>query len=64
MLTTIAIAQLPVLVLLLVAGTVAKIWTAARESETGYAEPAGAGGAGGRTMAHAPMLCCAFGELS
>ncbi|MFC7646339.1 hypothetical protein ACFQX6_41490 [Streptosporangium lutulentum] len=35
MLTTIAAAQLPVLILLLAAGTVAKIWTAARGAEPG-----------------------------
>jgi methylamine utilization protein MauE len=63
MLTTIVIAQLPILVLLLVAGTVAKIWTAARESEPGALSKLGPAVLVAERWHTPAMLCCAFGEL-
>jgi hypothetical protein len=63
MLTTIATAQLPVLALLLAAGTVAKIWTAVRESEPGALSRLGPAVLVAERWHTPALMCCAFGEL-
>ncbi|GAA2875795.1 hypothetical protein GCM10010517_36780 [Streptosporangium fragile] len=63
MLTTIATAQLPVLVLLLLAGTVAKMWTATHESEPGALSRLGPAVLVAERWRTPVMLACALGEL-
>lgn len=63
MLTTIAAAQLPVVFLLLAAGTVAKIWTVARETEPGMLSRLGPAVLVPESWRTPAMLGCALGEL-
>ncbi|MEU8384498.1 MauE/DoxX family redox-associated membrane protein [Streptosporangium sp. NPDC048865] len=62
MLTTIAAAQLPVVFLLLVAGTVAKIWTVVRATEPGTLSRLGPAVLVPERWRAPAMLGCAFGE--
>ncbi|MFI6458280.1 MauE/DoxX family redox-associated membrane protein [Streptosporangium amethystogenes] len=63
MLTTIAAGQLPVLLLLLAAGTVAKVWTVVREAEPGMLSRLGPAVLVPERWRKHMMLVCAFGEL-
>ncbi|MFF5111463.1 MauE/DoxX family redox-associated membrane protein [Streptosporangium sp. NPDC000509] len=63
MLTTIAAAQLPVVFVLLVAGTVAKIGTVVRETEPGMLSKLGPAVLVPERWRAPAMLCCAFVEL-
>lgn len=63
MLTTIAAGQLPILLLLLVSGTVAKIWTVTRESEPGMLSRLGPAVLVPERWRKHTMLACALCEL-
>lgn len=63
MLTTIAIGQLPVVLLLLAAGTVAKIWTVTRETDPGVLSRLGPAILVPEHWRRPAMLTCALGEL-
>ncbi|MGC5009798.1 MauE/DoxX family redox-associated membrane protein [Streptosporangium sp. DT93] len=63
MLTTIAIGQLPVVVLLLAAGTVAKIWTVTKAAEPGTLSRLGPAVLVAERWRPPAMLGCAAGEL-
>ncbi|WP_326646363.1 hypothetical protein OG884_17200 [Streptosporangium sp. NBC_01755] len=63
MLTTIAAGQLPVLLLLLTAGMVAKFWTVAREAEPGMLSRLGPAMLVHERWRKHMMVACALGEL-
>ncbi|MBB2914929.1 hypothetical protein FHS43_006241 [Streptosporangium becharense] len=63
MLTTISAAQLPILVLLLLAGTAAKVWTATHETEPGALSRLGPAALVPERWSSPTMLACALGEL-